>query len=486
MVKKVVKYFLYIFILLLIALVLKTAFYTSKQVNIKNVEIAGVSESSVAHLGMAIGFKTISNMDNNLVDTAVFRAFHSFLETAYPLVHQNMGKELFNHSALLYKIEGSNKSLKPIVLLAHQDVVPVVEEEWDEAPFSGKIENGVIWGRGALDNKGSLIAIMEAMEMLFNLGFQPERTTYLAFGDDEEVGGNGAIAMAAELEKRGVDAEMVLDEGMVITKGIVPMIEQPVATIGTSEKGYLTVELACKYEGGHSSMPNAETAISILSNAIVKVTENRPAATFTQPVNDFMGFIGPEISWPARVVFANKWLLGGILKGIYTSSSPGNATVRTTTAPTMVSGGIKDNVLPTTAKATINFRLLPNISTDELVKYLRKVIDDWRVDITVLEGAREPAPVSSVETYAFSTIQKTVGQVFEGTLVAPTLMLGSSDSRHYSKVSKNIYRFAPYQLRNEDLATIHGANEKISIENYQAMIRFYYQLIKNMQVAEQK
>lgn len=485
MIKKILKYSLFIVILLIVFLIVKTLLYPSNQIGVEQVTLKEVPGTSIDNLCKAIQFRTISHEDESFNDTAIFKSFHQFLAEAYPLVHSKMKREVFHHSALLYTLLGSNENLKPLVLLAHQDVVPVVMDDWNEGPFSGKVVNETIWGRGTLDDKGSLIAIMEAVELLLNEGIIPERTLYLAFGDDEEVGGKGAQELASELFKRGVRAELVLDEGMVITKGIVPMIEQPVATIGTSEKGYLSVELNCNVEGGHSSMPNSETAISILSNAIVKITKNRPSATFTQPVKDFMSYIGPEIPWPARIVFANSWLFGGVLKGIYTSSGPGNATVRTTTAPTMVSGGIKDNVLPTSAKATVNFRLLPNISISQLIGNLENTINDQRVTITALEGAREPAPVSSIETQAFEIIQKTIGQAFEETLVSPTLMLGSSDSRFYSQVSENIYRFAPYQLEKEDLATIHGANEKISINNFKAMIGFYYLLIKNLQASEQ-
>ncbi len=481
MLKKILKYIGLGLLLLVLVLVVKTFYYSSKQVDIDLKDAVTVPESAIQNLTKAIQFKTISREDKELNDTAEFAAFHRFIETTYPLASSMLEKQIFHNYALLYKWQGSDSELKPVVLMAHQDVVPVVEKNWEQAPFSGLNDGTFIWGRGTLDDKGSLISILEAVEQTIALGIIPKRTIYLAFGDDEEVGGKGAKTMAAYLKSQGIKAEMVLDEGMVISSGIVPMLTLPVATIGTSEKGYLTVKLSCEYEGGHSSMPLPETAISVLSKAVVKITDNRPAPRFTQPVNDFMSYIGPEIPWPARIVFANKWLLGGILKSIYTGSGAGNASVRTTTAPTMLQAGIKDNILPTEAFATVNYRLLPGDTKDKMLAYLTDVIDDERIKIEAINLSKDPALISPVDNKAFLILNKTIKESFEKTLVAPTLMLASSDSYHYSEISKNVYRFAPYQLDSNDLARIHGDNERITIENYKKMIGFYFRLLENIQ-----
>lgn len=481
MIKKIFKYFGLAVVALVAVLLVKTLLYQSKQPDVAYKGPVGISEMSITNLSNAIQFMTVSNEDPSLNDTSEFALFHEFLRKAYPLAHQTLKKGIHNKFALLYEWEGKDTTLKPVILLAHQDVVPVVEAEWERPPFSGLIEDGYVWGRGTLDDKGSMIAIFESVEKLIREGFVPNRTVFLAFGDDEEVGGKGAMAIANSLKERGVDAEMVIDEGMVITSGIVPMVSKPVAIIGTAEKGYLSVKLSCNVDGGHSSMPQAETAISILSNALVKITNNRPSPTFTKPVKEFLRYIGPEIPWPARIVFANRWLLGGVLKSIYTGSGPGNATVRTTTAPTMFESGIKDNVLPTSATAIVNFRLLPGDPSAEILSNLKKIIDDNRVSIEALEGVREPTPVSPAGSNAFKVIQKTIKQSFDNTIVAPTLMLGASDSRNYIEISKNIYRFAPYQLNPEMLETLHGNNERISVDNFKAMVGFYWRLIKNAQ-----
>ena len=479
--KKALKYFGVFVLILLVVLLLKTVFYSSKQLDVKPVESIEINYESVQNLSKAVTYKTISNEDFSLTDTSQFLQFHAFIDSTYPLILEHLEKEVHGNHALLYKWQGKNTNLKPLILMAHQDVVPVVEKNWEKRPFSGEINDQFIWGRGTLDDKGSLISILEAVEKLLEEGFVPERTIYLAFGDDEEVIGKGAKTLASTLKSRGVEAEMVLDEGMVITSGIVPMISEPVALIGTSEKGYLTVELTSKSVGGHASMPEKETAISILSKAIVNITENQPAPKFTPPVKAFLNFIGPEIPWPARIVFANQWLFGGLIKSIYTSSTSGNATVRTSTAITMFNAGVRENILPTEAKATIRFRLLPGDTSEKILAHLKKVIDDDRISITTVGDFQEAANVSPIDCEAFNQLNKTIKESFEKTFVTPILMTAGSDSYYFSEISQHVYRFAPYQIKSEDMVRLHSDNERISIENYKAMINFYYRLMKNFQ-----
>lgn len=479
--KKVFKVLGMCILVLVVVLLVKTAFYPSRQLNVEPAEAIEIGNESLQNLTKAVSYQTISHEDYSLTDTLQFVQFHAFLDSAYPLVFEHLVKEVHGNRALLYKWQGKNTNLKPLVILAHQDVVPVLEESWEKGPFSGENDGEFIWGRGTLDDKGSLISILEAVEKLLEEGVIPERTVYLAFGDDEEVGGKGAMKLASVLKNRGVEAEMVIDEGMVITSGIVPMISAPVALIGTSEKGYLSVQITSKFEGGHAAMPQAETAISILSKALVAITENQPAPEFTPPVKGFLSFIGPEIPWPARIVFANQWLLGGVLKSIYTGSGSGNATVRTTTAPTMLQAGIRDNVLPTEATAIVNFRLLPGDSSEKVMGRLEKVINDNRISIKVFGNLKEPANISPIDCKAFHVLNKTIRESFVNTYVAPTIMTASSDSYHYSEVSPHVYRFAPYQITPDNIDLFHNDNEKITIENYKAMINFYYRLVKNFQ-----
>ncbi len=479
--KKALKFFGIIVLVLVVVLLLKTIFYPSKQLNVKPVEAIQINNESVQNLSKAITFKTVSNTDYSLTDTLQFLQFHAFLDSAYPLIFQHLEKEIHGNNALLYRWHGQNSNLKLLILLAQQDVVPAVEENWEKGPFSGEIDDQFIWGRGTIDDKGSLISIFEAVEKLLEEGFTPERTVLLAFNDEQEVSSNGARMLAATLKSRGVDAEMVLDHGGSITSGLVPMISKPVALIGTSEKVFITVELTSKCAGGHPAMPQPETTISILSKALVSITLNQPDPEFTPPIKAFLSYIGPEIPWPARIVFANQWLLSGLLKRIYASSGPGNAAVRTTASPTMLRAGIREDVLPTEARAIIQFGLLPGDTSEKVIARLNKIINDDRVSVTILENPKEPAKVSPINCQAFNLLNKTIKECFANTYVAPILMTASFDGYYYSEVSPNIYRFTPYRSTSEDLARMHSDNERITIENYKEVINFYYRLIKNFQ-----
>jgi carboxypeptidase PM20D1 len=315
---------------------------------------------------------------------------------------------------------------------------------------------------------------------LLKENFQPERTIYLAFGHDEEIGGeNGAVKIAAYLQAQNVKADFVLDEGLVITQNIVPGLVKPVALIGIAEKGYLSLELTVNADGGHSSMPTKETAIGILSAAVSKIENTPMPAKFSEPVNHFLEYVGPEMPFFQKMAFANQWLFKNTIISKYEKSNSGNATVRTTTAPTMFNSGIKDNVLPGTATAVINFRLLPGETQEDVIAHVKGAINDDRIQIKKYGHYGEASPVSDVQSESFSNIQKSIGQVFENTISTPALVIAATDARHYSAVADNAYRFLPLICKQEDLKRIHGLNEKISIENFKDCIRFYRQLIIN-------
>ena len=471
-------------ILLLIAIVLFNTFtYKSKQLKTDAITVAAVSEDCINHLSDAIKIKTISFDEPNRFDSLAFKQFIDFLTKTYPLADSILNKKIINNYSLLYKWEGQDKSLKPIVLMGHMDVVPVEEEQeknWEFAPFGGEITSTHVCGRGALDDKVNVIGILESIEQLIKENFEPKRTIYLAFGHDEEIGGeNGAKKIASFLESEKVQAEFILDEGMIITKGIVPGISKDVALIGISEKGYLSVELSVETEGGHSSMPAKETAIGILSAAITKLEQNPMSTTICEPVQHFLNHVGPEMAFFSKLAFANQWLFKGVILSKYEASNSGNATIRTTTAPTIFKSGFKDNVLPPKASATINFRLLPGETAKNVIAHIQKTINDSRVKINTIGHGNPAAAVADINSDAFKNIEKTAHQIFNTTLVAPSLMIGGTDTKHYGKISNNIFRFLPVVFDSEDLKRLHGNNEKIAIESFKNTIRFYKQLILN-------
>lgn len=470
--------------MLLIVIIVKTLLFKSLQTKSEPVSIIAFGTESVDHLSKAIGFPTISYSVDSPVDSAAFEAYLSFIDETYPLIKSRLKKELFNKFSVLYTWQGKNPSLKPVILLAHLDVVPTGDTAtWDKKPFSGENDGTYIWGRGTLDDKSEMISILEAVEKLLSEGFVPERTIYLSFGHDEEIGGTrGAAKIAGSLKEKGVEAEFVLDEGMVITVGMVPMLKKPVALIGTSEKGYLSVKLAVEMAGGHSSTPEKESALIVLNNAIYNLVHKQMKAKISEPVNDFIRYIGPEMPFYAKAIFANKWILKGVLLNIYQGTGSGNALVRTTTAPTIIHAGIKDNIIPTRAEAVVNFRILPGETSSEVLAHVEKVVNDKRVKIIPFkDDLSEPVPASPSEAPAFLNIFKTIREVYPEAVIAPTMMLGSSDSKHFTIITKNIYRFAPLIINSEDMSRMHGLNERVKIEDFKRGIGFYYQLIKNSQ-----
>ncbi len=478
---RILRLLIWLIMMLLIIIIIKTLLFRSLQEQTEKVTISIFGNESVDHLSGAVKFPTISYSTESPVDTAAFSGYLNFITKTYPLITDRLSREIFNNFSLLYTWKGKDPSLKPVILMAHFDVVPPGDTaSWDKKPFSGENDGKYIWGRGTLDNKAAMISILEAVEKLLLEGYEPERTIYLSFGHDEEIGGSrGAGTIAKTLKDRGVEAEFVLDEGMAITVGMVPMMKKPIALIGTSEKGYLSVKLTVEMAGGHSSTPEKESAIIVLNKAVYDLVNKQMKARITGPVNDFIRYIGPEMPFYAKALFANTWLFKGILLNIYKGSGSGNALVRTTIAPTIIHAGIKDNVIPTRAEAVVNFRILPGETSSDVLIHIEKVINDKRVKISPMrEGISEPAPVSPSDVPGFLNIFTALRQVYPEAAVAPTMNLASSDSRLFTGLTKNIYRFAPIVLNSEDMTRIHGLNERTGIEAFKRGIGFYYQLIK--------
>ena len=485
MMKKILLVLTLCVVVLAAVLLIKALRFASKQIQVEPIETVSVEEASVAsRLAQALRFQTVSHQDIAQIKGEEFLALHKYLEQTFPKIHSTLSKELVGDYGLLYTWRGRDEKLKPILLMAHQDVVPVEAEtlpNWEQPPFEGRIADGQIWGRGALDDKFALLSIMEAVEMRLGRGFQPERTIYLAFGHDEEVGGhNGAAKIAELLRERNIELEYILDEGLAISDGVVPDIGKPLALIGIADKGYLSLELSVQIESGHSSMPPSQTAIGILSAAISRLEEHQMPAKIEGVSRQMFEYIGPEMPFGKRLVMANLWLFKPLVERKLAGSPPTNAGIRTTTAATIIESGLKENVLPSRARAIVNFRLLPGDSIESVLTHVSEVVNDARVKVNKFGVSNnEPTPISRIDTAGFQIIQRTMRQVFPEVLVAPGLCVGGTDSDHYQKLTNNIYRFSPIRLRPEDMKRLHGVNERTSVKDYVAGVKFYYQLIGN-------
>jgi len=483
---------LVVLILFLIGFViLRTALYSPPQKKVAPRDFVAIDGRSVAErLGLAVQYRTISDLDPSKIDGNSFLGLHRLFKTLYPQVHDKLKVETVNDYSLLYIWEGKNPDLKPIMLISHLDVVPADESEdggWTYPPFSGEIADGCVWGRGTLDIKNGVIGIIEAVEYLIKHDFEPERTVYLGFGHDEEVGGkNGAAAIAALLESRGVELASLLDEGGTVIDAFLPSVETPVGVIGISEKGYLSLRLSVSVDGGHSSMPPQETAIGILSRAISNL-EGNPMPAHLEVVEFLMSYLGSALPFTQRMLFANTWLFSGILKKQLAKSSMLNASMRTTTAPTIINAGVKDNILPGKAEAVVNFRILPGDDLRSVYEMVLERINDERVVVSPLEGETlegesgwNPSPVADTESPYFTRLERLVRQAFPGSLACPYLVLGGTDARRYAPVTGNALRFNPVQVSREDLQGMHGVDECLSIENCAKMVSFYIAYIEEI------
>ena len=450
-------------------------------------KLSGVSknEELILNLSESLKYKTISFQDSNYSEPIHFLSFHKFLERVYPKVFSQLEKTIFSNYSILLKWKGANNTpYNPILFMAHMDVVPIDNyEDWENPPFSGNVDNEYVWGRGALDDKSSLIAILESIEYLLDSGFSPNRDIYFAIGHDEEnsgIKGNAVIADSLALE--GVYFDMVIDEGSIITNGIIPNLDKPVAIVGIAEKGYASFELICNHESGHSSMPNNETTIGMLAQAIVALEKNKMPAELTNPVISFFNFIGPEMTMQDRFFLSNSSFFKTSILNNLDINPITSAMVRTTVAPTIINGGLKSNILPSSARAIVNYRIRQGDSIEEVRKHIISAINNDLISVAQLKNdlSAEPSKVSSTKSPEFHIIHKTIKEVFGDVIVSPGMILATTDSRHYQNISKNIYRFMPIQLSSNDLSMIHGANEKISIDSYIKMIEFYINLIQNI------
>ncbi|MFH2005431.1 MAG: M20 family peptidase [bacterium] len=474
-----------VFLGLVAVVVGRTLRFKSRQLRVDPVRHVTLDPKAVvARLSTAIRFRTVSHPDPAQVNGEPFEGLIRHLETSFPRVHRALRRERVGEHGLLFTWRGSDPSQRPVLWVAHLDVVPVEAKgsrQWTHPPFGGAVVDGFVWGRGTMDDKAQTLAMLEALEHLLGRGFQPRRTLLLAVGADEEVGGiRGAKRIAALLKRRGVRPIFALDEGLVITRGMVPGVRAPVALIGVAEKGYLTLELTVRGQGGHSSMPPKQTAVGILAAAVTRLEDNPMPARLTGAVRLTFEHVGPEMSFWKRLAFANLWLFGALVEKQLAAKPSTNALLRTTLAPTVIQGSVKENVLAQRARALVNARIHPQDSVAAVLAHARQVIRDPRVRVsTGPEPPSEPTPASRVDSVGYRALARTIRQVFPGTLVAPGLMIAMTDVRHYRSLCDDLYRFQPLRITDADRARFHGVDERVSVKSYLEMINFYVQLARN-------
>ncbi len=433
------------------------------------------------HLSGMIKFKTLTSVKEDGFDEKEFLGLHNYLKRTYPLIHKTLAREVINKYSLIYKWEGSGSDKKPILLTGHQDVVPAEENslsEWKHEPFSGDIADGYVWGRGTLDMKGHFCQIFEGIESLINEGYAPMRDIYIALGHDEEsMGAYGAAQCVKYFKEKGISFEFVLDEGGILIGGEIFGVNEKVAAVGISEKGYIDIRLTVTSKGGHASRPPKNTAVGILAEAITKLEKYQMRFVLNPATKGMLDALGGYMKFPNNVVTANLWITKPILLRALAKSNSGAAMVRSTIAPTMLKGSDTPNVLASSAEAVVNCRISPGEAMQDVVDHFKKVIKNDEVKIEVING-HEPTNASSTTSEAYKTVTETIGEIFGEFVISPYLMVGATDSRQYKEITDGIYLFHPIRSIMQDLDTIHAANERLSTQSLKEGAEFFARLVK--------
>ncbi len=480
--KRVVLILAGLVVLLAAVVVVRTMLHQPKELEVVEPQTIALDEDVIArHLAEAIRFETISHQRAEDFEPDVFEAFIDWVKTTYPEVDKTMELVLLGEYTLLFRWDGTDPGLQPILLTAHYDVVPVSpgsEDQWYHPPFAGKIADGFIWGRGALDDKSGVIAQLEAATHLLKTGFVPKRTVYFSFGHDEEIGGNeGAGSVAEYLKNQGVRLAWSLDEGSFVGDGMMPGVDPLLAMINVAEKGSVTLDIVAKSVGGHSSTPPRQTAVGILAEAITALEKNPLPGGLSGLSEQMFDTASRHMPFGPRLAFANRWLFGGMIEDRLAEEPFGNAMLRTTTAPTMLSGSVKTNILPVEAVATVNFRIHPNDTVESVIEHVKSVVENEDVEVRVPGSGRPASGVSSWESDGYRVVERAIREIYGEVVVAPGLMVAGSDSRHYGRVADDAYRFNPFVVTHGDLAAFHGTNEKMGISNLAQGTRTYVRIV---------
>jgi len=439
------------------------------------------SERFLKNLAGAIQIPTVSHDEKQPNQQEHLLVFHEFLRDSYPLIHQCCVVETINDLSLLITWMGSDPTLDPLVLMAHQDVVPVepgTEADWPVDPFSGDIVDDYLWGRGALDDKGPLIAILEAAEHLLSAGFGPTRTVLIVSGHDEEVGGrDGAGQIADVLRQREINPWFVVDEGGAVVDELPKLSAEPVALVRTAEKGSVNLKLTARGEGGHSSAPKRPNAVGKLATAL-KALEDHPVRARINIVEPTFHALMPRLGAPLRFLLGNLGFTGPLVSRLLARDPVTDAWIRTTTAITIISGGVKANVIPQEATAIVNFRIVPGDTIKSVTAHVRRVVGpEIKIEATAHEQ-NEPSPVSSIQSEAWQTLTAAITETFPEALAVPWTLIAATDSRYFGEIAGDVYGFSPFTIAMADRERFHGTGERVRVRDAGRAVGFFVRLME--------
>ena len=467
-----------VILFLAIILIRAAAFKPKAQPKISDTEENFDKDGAIEALRALIRFKTVSYQDSSLEDDAEFEKLIDALPSLYPHVFEKCEFQRLPDRALLFRWKGKSDG-EPAVLMAHYDVVPTVDDQWNVSPFEAVLKDGCVWGRGSLDTKVTVNGILFAANHLIAENFVPQNDVYFAFSGGEEVNGEGAIRIVEYFERNGITPAFVVDEGGAVVENVFPGVKQPCGLIGIAEKGMMDVSYTVRSGGGHASAPKPNAPVDMLSVSCVKMLKNPFPAHLTPPVAEMFDTLGRYSSFVYKVIFANIKIFLPVLDIICKKSGGElNALMRTTVAFTQMSGSDASNVIPPTASMVSNIRLNPADSVDGAMEYIRKTVDNQNVTVECMHGM-EPSRISRTDCEGWDKVASAVASTWKGCIVSPYLMVQCSDSRHYGRISDRVYRFSAMDLTSEERATIHGNNERIRVETAHRAVEFYARLMRS-------
>ena len=465
-------------VLLIAVLVIRALLFKDKTVYVRETNFKYEEDDIVNKLGKLIKIPTVSHPNVEDMDMEQFDLLIETVKEMYPTVFSKCETSVTTERAIKIKVKGQ-RDLKPTVLMAHYDVVPVTDD-WSVDPFLGEVIDGKLYGRGTLDTKCTMACALSALELALKKDYVPKNDLYLCFGANEEVFGDSQYKIVQEFKRQGIRPALVYDEGGAILNGAFPGVKEDTAFLGMGEKAMVNIKLTIESNGGHASTPKKNGPVVRMARAIDKLEKNPMKPNMSATVRELLNVLGRHMPFYFKLIFANMWLFKGLVKKLFVILSADTRALLTSTfAFTMLNGGNQTNIIPNKVEANINIRISPFDTVDSIIEHIRKTIKDDEIIITACDET--PAfPECSYKTEGYNIIKDTVIETYPNTVVAPFLNIGGSDGKFYSEISECVIRFSPFKITNTERAGIHGVDEYIRVEMLEKCLEFYERLLTKL------
>lgn len=468
---------LLILVFCFLVMVINTILYVQSNSIEKNPDVYSYSQeefpNSIEHLEGALKIKTVASYPFQETDFSGYSAFISYLKNTYPNVFKTCDLTMVNDWAILLKWSGKDNTLSPIILTAHYDTVLYGSEV--------RHDDINIYGNGAIDDKGSVISILEAVSSLIKDGFKPQRDIYLAFGCDEEIGGaDGASKIVEYFTTKNIVPDFVLDEGQpVFLFG-----NKKISVLGIAEKGAVSVNIRAFAKGGHAAIPKKETSVSKAAELLLLLSKNPMKPTYNEQTINYLKNNVVNFDFWTNFLVANRFILKPILDVKILSTPTMMVNMGTTSSITSTWASERRSIMPDEAGFFADYRIIPGQTIEDVKKHLDNVFKNQDEISYSIQAILEPKELSTTNSQGYQVLKKSMDTVYSGTNAVPHFIAGAGDSRLYRDITDKVYRFLPAEMTVEEYALMHSYDEYISIENFTRMMNFYKILIKNYDIKE--